>query len=131
VRYADTDQMGVVYYGHYAQYFEVGRVEALRALGMSYAAMEKAGYVLPVTAMEVKYLRPARYDDHLRIQTSIDSYPDAYRIGFVHRIFNEEGQLLTKAKVSLYILDRDFQKITLPPCLLDALKPYFESMSHD
>ena len=71
VRYAETDKMGYVYYGNYAQYFEVGRVEGLRDLGLSYKKMEDEGILLPVVEFQIKYLKPAYYDDLLTIKTTI------------------------------------------------------------
>ena len=67
VRYAEADPMNVVYYGNYAQYFEVGRVESLRNLGISYKGIEDMGIMLPVVELNIKYLRPAKYDDLLTI----------------------------------------------------------------
>ena len=93
VRYADADPMNVVYYGNYAQYFEVGRVESLRALGISYKVIEDLGIILPVVELNVKYLRPARYDDLLTITTQLRELPIDHRITFHQEIHNEEGKL--------------------------------------
>jgi len=92
VRYADADPMNVVYYGNYAQYFEVGRVESLRALGISYKVIEDLGIMLPVVELNVKYLRPARYDDLLTITTQLREFPIDHRITFHQEIHNEEGK---------------------------------------
>ena len=96
VRYAETDQMGVVYYGNYAQYFEVGRVETIRSLGMSYKALEDMGVMLPVVEMNIKYLRPAHYDDVLNIQSTIKELPEKHIIEFHQEIYNEAGKLIIK-----------------------------------
>src|SRR6266576_3003941 len=99
VRYAETDQMDIVYYGNYAQYFEVGRVEAIRQLGLSYKDMEAAGVILPVVEFTAKFLRPAHYDDLLTIRTSMRELPADHRILFHQEVLNEAGTLLTAGKV--------------------------------
>lgn len=111
VRYAETDQMGVVYYGNYAQYFEIGRVEALRNLGTTYRQMEEEGIMLPVITLQCKYIRPAKYDDLLTIKTTIAKIPDT-RIQFDHEIFNEAGTLLVKGFVELVFVNAK----TMRPC---------------
>jgi acyl-CoA thioester hydrolase len=124
VRYAETDQMGVVYYGNYPQFFEIGRVEALRALGISYKEMEKKGIMLPVLKLEVKYLAPATYDDLILIQTEIHEMPKA-RITFQHKIKSEEGKLLTLGMVQLVFVDVTSRKpILCPSFMSDALAPF-------
>lgn len=104
VRYAETDQMGIVYYGNYAQYFEVARTESLRELGVTYRALEDKGIMLPVLSLNVKYIRPARYDDELHIKTIIKEVP-ATRITFHHEITNEKKELLTIGQVQLVFVD--------------------------
>jgi acyl-CoA thioester hydrolase len=126
VRYAETDQMGVVYYGHYAQYFEVGRAEAIRHLGLTYREIEEAGVLMPVTELQVTYIRPARYDDLLSIRTILPEMPDA-RILFQHEIRNEAGKLLASGKVQLAFVDRDTLRSTRAPALITRLlQPCFE-----
>ena len=88
VRYADTDQMGYVYYGYYANYYEEARSEAIRSLGFPYKEMEQAGIMLPVTRMHVKYIGPALYDERITIRTMIDELPDRF-IRFRYEIYNE------------------------------------------
>ena len=90
VRYGETDQMGYVYYGNYAQYFEVGRVEWLRSLGFSYKSLEESGVMLPVTHLEIEYLRPGKYDDLLTVTTTLSKKP-MVRIEFDFEIVNELG----------------------------------------
>ena len=126
VRYGETDQMGFVYYGVYAQYFEVGRVEAMRELGILYAEMElKHKILMPVMNMQVRYLRPARYDDELIVQTTITSLPER-DIKFRYEIRNTAGELLNNATVQLCFLDAQTQKrIDAPDVVLKALKAYF------
>jgi acyl-CoA thioester hydrolase len=126
VRYADADPMNVVYYGNYAQYFEVGRVESLRALGISYKLIEDLGIMLPVVELNVKYLRPARYDDLLTITSQIKQLPVDHRILFDQEIHNEEGKLLTIGTVKLYFMDKLLgKKACMPPILAEKLSSYF------
>ncbi len=127
VRYAETDQMNVVYYGNYAQYFEVGRVESIRQLGMNYKDMEHSGVILPVVEMHIKYLRPAIYDDLITIKTTLREMPKDHRIEFFQEVFNEQNKLLTSGKVVLYFLDAATRrKTTIPPEMKEKLEPYFE-----
>ncbi len=114
VRYAETDQMGVVYYGNYATYLEVARVEAFRYLGLSYKAMEDMGIMMPVVEYKTKYIRPARYDDLLTIHVKIDRMPSA-KIVFLYELYNEEGVLLNIAETTLVFLSKVNGKITSPP----------------
>lgn len=109
VRYGETDQMGYCYYGNYAQYFEVGRVEALRTLGMSYRSLEEQGIMLPVLDFTVKYIRPALYDDELTICTQIDSVSGA-RIHFSYEIKNNIGQTISKATTTLVFVSKETMK---------------------
>lgn len=126
VRYAETDQMDVVYYGNYAQYFEVGRVEAIRQLGLSYKNMEAGGIILPVVEFTAKYLRPAHYDDLLTIRSTIREMPVGHRIAFHQEVYNEQGKLLTVGKVLLYFLKKDTkEKTKMPDYLEEKLAPYF------
>jgi acyl-CoA thioester hydrolase len=123
VRYAETDQMSVVYYGVYPQYFEVGRVEALRQLQMSYREMEEAGIMLPVLNLEINYRRPARYDDELTVVTMIRELPGT-RIKFYHEIRNPEDELLTTGSVELVFVDKESRRPRkAPEELLKRLQP--------
>jgi len=94
VRYSETDQMGVVYHGNYAQYFEMGRVEWLRNIGVSYKSMEENGVMLPVVSLNMNYKKPARYDDLLRVKTIFKSLTSV-KIEFDYEIYNEQNELLT------------------------------------
>lgn len=128
VRYAETDQMGVVYYGNYAQYFEVGRVEAIRQLGYSYKEMEEAGVVMPVVSMETRYKRSATYDELLTIESTIHALPESYEIIFDVAIYNDKGKVLTTGKVQLYFVDKStWKKITIPGKLKEKLAVFFET----
>ena len=89
VRYAETDQMGYMYYGNYAAFYEVARTEMLRSLGMTYSSMEKDGIMLPVAELKTKYLKPALYDENIRIKVSIHQKPSV-RIVFHYELFNEK-----------------------------------------
>lgn len=126
VRYAETDRMDVVYYGNYAQYFEVGRVESLRNLGISYKDIESMGIILPVVELTIKYLRPAKYDDLLTVKSIIKSLPVDHKIVFDQEVYNEQGKLLTVGTVKLYFMDAQLQnKSKMPDLMLEKLRPYF------
>lgn len=114
VRYGETDQMGYCYYGYYAQYFEVGRVEAMRGLGMSYKELEEMGYMLPVSTFNVKYLAPAYYDDLLTITTRIVSLKGV-RLYFEYDIKNEKGELISQADTMLIFVKKETMKPVSPP----------------
>lgn len=125
VRYGETDKMSYVYYGNYASYFEVARVEALRSLGMSYRRMEEEGILLPVVAYKVRYFKPALYDDLLRITTIIPVQP-VVRIVFQYEIFNEDGVRLTEAETTLVFMDAATGKpCKAPGLLLEKLQLFF------
>jgi acyl-CoA thioester hydrolase len=127
VRYAEADPMNVVYYGNYAQYFEVGRVESLRNLGISYKGIEDMGIMLPVVELNIKYLRPAKYDDLLTIKSQIKELPTEHKIIFDQEIYNEEGKLLTIGKVKLYFMDSKLGKrANMPAIMLEKLSTYFK-----
>lgn len=114
VCYADTDQMGVVYYGNYAKLFEIARGEAFRHLGMTYKAMEEAGVIMPVIEMNIKYHSSAFYDDLLTIKTRIKIFPTT-RIQFEHEIYNENNKLLITGSVTLCFIDsKRMRPIKLP-----------------
>jgi acyl-CoA thioester hydrolase len=128
VRYAETDQMNIVYYGNYAQYFEVGRVEAIRSLGMSYKSLEEKGVLLPVVELNIRYLRSAHYDDLLTIRSEIRELPVDHKITFHQEVYNEEGKLLTSGTVLLYFLDANSRKrVNIPPELKDSLSSFFQT----
>jgi acyl-CoA thioester hydrolase len=114
VRYSETDQMGVVYHGNYAQYFEMGRVEWLRNLGISYKWMEENGVMLPVVSLNINYKKPARYDDLLTVKTIFKSQTSV-KIEFDYEIYNEQEELLTIAHSMLVFVDMKTARPTLPP----------------
>lgn len=120
VRYAETDPMKYVYYGNYATYFEVARVELFRELGMPYDEIEKQGIWLPVSEFSIKYLKPALYDENLEIHTFIKKIPGV-RIDFEYEIYNESKQKITEAKTTLFFLDSKKNKVIKCPEFLMTL----------
>ena len=130
VRYAETDQMNVVYYGNYAQYFEVARAESIRNLGLTYKEMEAAGVMMPVVDMQTKFLRPAHYDDLLTIKTIMRELPVDHRILFEHEVYNQEKKLLTLGKVTLYFVKiGSFERTAMPETMRNLLKPFFPEIN--
>lgn len=126
VRYAETDQMGVVYHSHFFQYFEVGRAESIRQLGFTYADMEKMGVIMPVVEVQCRYLRPARYDDLLTVRVQLKELPVHHKIEFHQELLNEGGELLASGRVILYFMEAKTQKRTvMPEQLRKQLAPYF------
>jgi len=119
VRYAETDQMGVVYHGNYAQYFEMGRVEWLRNLGLSYSVMEKQGVMLPVVSLTMNYKKPARYDDLLTVRT-IFKKQEGVKIEFDYEIYNEAAELLTIGNSILVFVDMKTGRPVTPPDYVKA-----------
>lgn len=130
VRYAETDQMGFVYHGNYAAWFEVGRVEALRALGTTYSDLERDGVMLPVTKYEAEYLVPVRYDEVVTIETRIEELPSA-RLKFSYSC-QVDGKEVTRAKTTLFFMDKASGKpIRCPEEISNALLPYFSPRDHE
>jgi acyl-CoA thioester hydrolase len=126
VRYAETDQMDVVYHGNYAQYFEVARAEAIRKLGFTYKDMEALGTYMPIVELHCKYIRPAHYDDLLTIKVILKELPSDHRIEFHHEVFNEAEKLLTVGKVVLYFIDsKTKEKTNMPKELYEKLVAFF------
>jgi len=122
VRYAETDRMGYVYNGNYAMYAEVGRVEALRQLGVSYRDMEDNGIIMPVLSLNLKYIRPAYYDELLTIKTTISELPDT-RMNFKYEIHNEKGDLLTICSSEhVFVHATTKRPCKVPDWLLEKLK---------
>ena len=126
VRYGETDQMGYMYYGNYAEFYEVGRVEMLRSLGLTYSGMEEAGIKMPVLEMHCKYLRPALYDEEITIKVIMDKMP-GIRIHFRYELYNDREELINTGETLLVFINMKTNR----PCLatqefLDKLKPFFE-----
>ena len=124
VRYGETDKMGVVYYGNYALYYEVGRTELFRELGLSYKHFEQQGIILPVVSLNIKYIAPAYYDDVLTIKTTLTELP-GYKINFTYEIFNKENKCLNQGETSLVFIDeKKGRPIKAPTELIDKLNGY-------
>jgi len=125
VRYGETDQMGYVYYGNYAEYYEVGRVEMLRSLGMSYATMERDGVMLPVLELNCKFIKPALYDQEITIVTSVTELPGV-RIRFEYELFNEAGDLINTGNATLVFIDMAKNKPCPAPVeFMEKLRVHF------
>lgn len=117
--------MSVVYYGVYPQYFEVGRVETLRQLNMTYRQVEENGIMMPVINLEIQYHKPALYDEEIKIRTLIKEMPRS-RITFHHEIYNPAEELLTTGSVQLvFIKEESRRPCRAPADLLEALAPFF------
>jgi acyl-CoA thioester hydrolase len=114
VRYGETDQMGIVYYGNYAQYLEQGRTEWLRDIGFSYKWMEENGIHLPVVNLTIDYKLPAHYDDLITITTTLKKIP-TFKIEFCYEIYNQDGQLLVIASTTLVFINSSTNKLRRAP----------------
>jgi acyl-CoA thioester hydrolase len=122
VSYAETDKMGYLYYGRYAEYYETGRVEALRALGFVYREMEENGLIMPVVDMRIRYRKPAFYDDLLEIKTSIPELPGV-RIRFNYEIFNSEKKIINEGETTLVFYNVEKKRpCECPEDLLELLR---------
>lgn len=127
VRYGDTDQMGYVYYGNYGYYYEQARSEAIRSLGISYKELEAAGVMMPITRMNIKYIRPAFYDDLLTIKTIV-SEPPHRLITFRYEVFNEKSNLINEGETQLIFVDAITRKSrTAPDLLIQKMSLFFVS----
>lgn len=124
VRYGETDRMGYVYYGNYAEFYEVGRVEALRNLGMSYREMEERGVMLPVLEYYIKYLKPAFYDEELLIKTTISEIPKI-RIRFDYEMFNQKDEMINKGYTVLVFVDGKGKPSHAPDDFLERISAFF------
>jgi acyl-CoA thioester hydrolase len=127
VRYGETDQMGYLYYGNYALYYEVGRAESIRQLGFTYRQLEEMGVMMPVTELQSQYFRPVRYDDLVTVKTILKELPEGSKIQFHSELYNEEGQLLNKGVTTLVFYDAKEKKRTnMPQELYTRLAPFFK-----
>lgn len=126
IHYALTDQMSMVYYGHYAQFYEIGRTEAIRQLGYTYKEIEALGIIMPVVEIHSKFLRPAKYDDLVTIKTILKEMPAGHKIIFYSEIFNEQGKLLNTGEVTLYFIDaKTMKRCEMPMQLKEKLSQHF------
>lgn len=125
VRYGETDQMGVVYYGNYALFYETGRTEAVKSLGYSYKEMEQDGIMMPVVEMHVRYIKSAKYDDVLQVKTIINELPSR-KMTFNMELYNAQEELINTGYTTLIFIDKKYNRIISPPQkLIHALQPYF------
>ncbi|GAA0543493.1 acyl-CoA thioesterase [Chitinophaga japonensis] len=126
VRYGETDQMGYLYYGNYGLYYEVGRAEAIRELGFTYRELEEQGVIMPVAELQIKYLRPAYYDDLITVKTILKELPAGHKIQFHSELYNEKGELLNVGVTTLVFLHTATKKKSnLPQPLKERLEPFF------
>ncbi len=126
VRYGETDQMGYMYYGNYAELYEVGRVEMLRSLGMTYRSMEESGVIMPVLEMYCKYHKPALYDEEIRVKVILDKKPGV-KMHLKYEFFDEQGTLIHEGETTLAFIDSKRNRPCLPPAeFQNKLKKYFE-----
>ena len=126
VRYSDTDQMGYVYYGRYAIFYEIARVELFRSLGFSYKKLEGEGIGMPVIDMETKYILPIKYDEEIKINTTIENLPSS-RISFKYEVYNQNNELANTAKTTLTFINLINKKpVRMPAKLLDIIKSNFK-----
>lgn len=122
VRYSETDKMGYCYYGNYAAYFEVGRVETLRSLGVSYKELEDRGILLPVSFMGVNYLQPAYYDEELKILTKIEEIGGA-KIKFFYETYNNKNEKINFGETVLVFINASTRRpIRIPDDILEAVR---------
>ena len=126
IHYALTDQMGVVYYGNYAQFYEIGRTEAIRQLGFTYKDIEAMGIIMPVVETQSSFIRPAKYDDLIAVKTIVKEMPTTHSITFFTEIYNEANKLLNTGSTTLFFLEKvGMKKVQMPPNLEEKLKSYF------
>jgi acyl-CoA thioester hydrolase len=127
IHYALTDQMKVVYHGNYIQFYEIGRTEALRSLGLTYKEVEETGVIMPVTEIHSKFIRPALYDDLITVVTTVKEMPLHHKIVFHSEIFNEKNQLLNVGDVTLYFMEaKTMKRASMPEKIKEKLKGYFD-----
>lgn len=127
VRYADVDQMGYMYYGHYARLYEIGRVEALRSLGIRYKDFEEQGFIMPVYENNSKYISPAKYDEMITIRVILNKIPKA-RIVFNYEIYNEQEERIHLGETTLVFVNTATDRIMACPGNIEiALAPFFKT----
>ncbi|MEJ7626966.1 MAG: thioesterase family protein [Ferruginibacter sp.] len=126
IHYALTDQMGVVYHGNYAQFYEIGRTESIRTLGFTYKDIEAMGIIMPVIDIHSRFLRPAKYDDLITVVTTLRELPLNHKIVFHSEIFNEASQLLNSGTVTLFFMEAvGMKKVDIPIALRAKVEKYF------
>ncbi|MEP6675523.1 MAG: thioesterase family protein [Ferruginibacter sp.] len=126
IHYALTDQMGVVYHGHYAQFYEIGRAEAIRKIGFSYKDIEAMGIIMPVVDIHSRFLRPAKYDDLITVKTILKELPGNHKIVFHAELYNEQDELINTGDVMLYFMDaKTMKRCEMPVALREKVLHYF------
>ncbi len=131
VRYAETDQMGVVYHSNFFHYFEVARTESIRNLGFTYADMEKMGIIMPVVEVKCKYIRPALYDQLITVTARVPHLPQDHKVTFYSDVLNEQGELLATGHVTLYFMEaKTMKKSKMPEALRHKMIPFFAQPEH-
>ena len=127
IHYALTDQMGLVYHGHYAQFYEIGRGESIREIGFTYKDIEAMGIIMPVVDIHSRFLMPAKYDDLITVKTTLKEFPLHHKIIFHSEIFNEQGDLINIGVVTLYFMEaKDMKRCQIPEALRLKLEKYFQ-----
>ena len=127
IHYARTDQMGLVYHGHYAQFYEIGRGESIREIGFTYKDIEAMGIIMPVVDIHSRFLMPAKYDDLITVKTTLKEFPLHHKIIFHSEIFNEQGDLINIGVVTLYFMEaKDMKRCQIPEALSLKLEKYFQ-----
>jgi acyl-CoA thioester hydrolase len=126
IHYALTDQMGVVYYGNYAQFYEIGRTEAIRQIGFTYKDIEAMGIYMPVVETRSSFIRPAKYDDLIVVVTTVKEMPTTHSITFFTEIYNQAKKLLNTGTTTLFFVEKNtLKKVKMPKGLEDKLGMYF------
>jgi acyl-CoA thioester hydrolase len=129
IHYALTDQMGFVYHSRYAEFFEIGRAEAIRQLGYTYKDLEAMGVMMPVTELHIKYLRPVKYDELITVRITLKELPMAHKVTFYSEVLNEAGVVCTTGEVTLYFIETaTMKRCDMPLPLAEKLFPFFETM---
>src|SRR5882757_10551760 len=126
IHYALTDQMGIVYHGHYAQFYEIGRTEAIRQIGYTYKEIEAMGIIMPVVDIHSRFLRPAKYDDLITVKTTLKEMPINSKIIFYAEIFKQQDELLNTGEVTLFFIEaKTMKRCNMPEELREKLERYF------
>lgn len=126
VRYGETDQMGYMYYGNYAEFYEVGRVDMLRSLGLTYRGMEEFGVMMPVLELKCRYIKPALYDEEITVKVIMEKMPGV-RIHFKYELFNEKSELINIGETLLVFVDMKTKRPCMAPqYFLDKMRPLFD-----
>ena len=120
VRYSDSDKMGVAHHGAAIRWFEVGRVELMRASGVSYRDVEETGFAFPVLEVRARYRKPARFGDRLKLETSYETVTKT-RVRFAYHLANEEGETVARGTTEHACLDRDRRPCRIPPDMLERM----------